>query len=174
MYSEEGKGRPVPLYPRDTSTRGPGYLPPSLPWEALEVGTRVCVASAAHAQHRLHNGGPRAVSAAGDAQSADCRYYTSKFNDIDAALFFFIFLAAPHGMQDLSSPTRQWTRGVLTTGPPGNSRRCTLLKVNSTQETPVVTLAHFLEPAQLKLKIWGWAQPSGFPPAFLGPCCPQV
>jgi hypothetical protein len=38
------------------------------------------------------------------------------------------FLAAPHGLQDLSSPTRNWTRApvqwkcrVLTTGPPGNS-----------------------------------------------------
>ena len=40
---------------------------------------------------------------------------------------FFFFLAAPCGLWDFSSPTRDWTWalgskcGVLTTGPPGNS-----------------------------------------------------
>ena len=41
----------------------------------------------------------------------------------------FLFLAAPRGMRDLSSPTQglnlcplQWKCGVLTTGPPGSPR----------------------------------------------------
>ena len=52
--------------------------------------------------------------------------------------FFSFFLASPGGMQDLSSPTRyrsqgpptprsEWMRGVLTTGPPGNSLKRALL-----------------------------------------------
>ena len=42
--------------------------------------------------------------------------------------FFFFFLATPHGMQDLSSPTRdqncaplQWKQRAITTEPPGKS-----------------------------------------------------
>ena len=51
-------------------------------------------------------------------------------------LFCFVFcfvLAAPHGLQDLSSPTRdltraplQWKPGVLATGLPGNSHSIVL------------------------------------------------
>ena len=51
---------------------------------------------------------------------------------------FFFFLATPWGLQDLSSPTRDWTRalgsestGALTTGPPGNSPHRDLLKLQS-------------------------------------------
>ena len=35
--------------------------------------------------------------------------------------FLVCFLAVPLGSRDLSSPTRDWKRCVLTTGPPGNS-----------------------------------------------------
>ena len=50
------------------------------------------------------------------------------------------FLAALRGLWDLSSPTRdrtraplQWKRGVLTTGPPGNSQKNLL-----THETGII------------------------------------
>ena len=56
------------------------------------------------------------------------RTTSNKRKKIDTLDFLFLFLAAPRGLWDLSSPTRDWTPGpqqwkgeVLTTGPPGNS-----------------------------------------------------
>ena len=62
------------------------------------------------------------------------RFYYSFDGDVNYAIwfsvifFFFFFLAAPCGMRDLSSPTRDsnpcplhWECGGLTTGPPGKS-----------------------------------------------------
>ena len=50
--------------------------------------------------------------------------HPSGYEEVSHYVFFFFFLAAPHGMWDLSSPTTdgthtspQWKHGVLTTGP---------------------------------------------------------
>ena len=56
--------------------------------------------------------------------------------------FVVVVLAVLCGMQDLSVPTRgqtcaplQWTRGALTTGPPGNSSGSTFVFPLGTQQT---------------------------------------
>ena len=50
------------------------------------------------------------------------------WNILGTCIYFFLSLAMQHGMQDLSSPTRDRTHalcnekvGALTTGPPGKS-----------------------------------------------------
>ena len=54
-------------------------------------------------------------------------FYSWCFSHLKKILFIFIFLAAPHGMWDPSSPTRDQTRvpalegRFSTTGPPGKS-----------------------------------------------------
>lgn len=50
----------------------------------------------------------------------------STFQHLEVLSFvFFFFLAVPHGLQNLSSPNKDWTRArvveCLTTRPPGNS-----------------------------------------------------
>ena len=54
----------------------------------------------------------------------------------ELAYVFFSFLAFPHGLRDLSSPTRDWTwwpwqwkHWVLTAGPPGNTQNLHMLNL---------------------------------------------
>ena len=63
-------------------------------------------------------------------------------------LLFFLILAMPRSMQDLSSPTRDWThalplhwqRSVLTTGPPGKSLTCILNIYKNVQDSPITVV----------------------------------
>ena len=90
-------------------------------------------------------------------------------------LFFFFFFAIPRGMwnfpdQGLNPCPLQWKRGVLSTGPPGKSPRCLLLKREQLYGCALAVCAHVLLTARLPLGHSG-AQASGS--GFILPPSPE-